>query len=270
MYSDSILPFHPATPDMPAPPTPSGEGRLLFGITYADAWLGGGLRKDGVHELYAASPADDISALGLALLLGWQKRQIERTCSPLLWLRKGRNSEGQLRPYGPGLRELGIDPEAVILLLLPDARAVLRAGLDAVRDGGAAAVLIELAGKQPLLDLTASRRLALAAANTGTIVLLVRSGTDPLPSAAHTRWHVTSTPSHALEADAPGMPCFNLRLLRHKGGHDGLDIIMEWDRDTATFREGSGTDNVNAAPLPRPRPALAGSGTSGAVRWRAA
>jgi protein ImuA len=44
-------------------------------------------------------------------------------------------------PYGPGLVELGLDPAAITLLLLPDALGVLRAGLDALRHGGASVVI---------------------------------------------------------------------------------------------------------------------------------
>jgi protein ImuA len=152
-------------------------------------------------------------------------------------------------PYGPGLVELGIDPDAVTLLALPDGKALLRAALDCVRDGAAAAVLLELHGRQPLLDLTATRRLALAGAENETMVLLARSAAPPTPSAVHTRWQVAAAPSQPLAANAPGFPAFALTLLRRRGGREGLSITLEWNRDTVSFRE--------QPPLPGAVPALA-------------
>jgi protein ImuA len=171
-------------------------------------------------------------------------------------------------PYGPGLRDLGLNPDSMTLLMLPDAKAVLRAALDSVRAGVAGAVLIELAGRQLLLDLTATRRFALAAAETGTMVLLGRIRADPSPSAAHSRWQVTAAPSIAFEANAPGRAAFDLSLLRHRGGRDGLHLIVEWDGDTGSFRQRR--EHADAAPLPRARPAVVGGGAGDTQRNHAA
>ena len=169
-------------------------------------------------------------------------------------------------PYGPGFVQMGIDAGKIVVLFLPDTRAMLRSSLDAVRDGAFSAVVLELIGKQPLFDLTASRRLALAAAESGTTVLAVRGDAAPSPSAAHTRWQVAAAPSRVLEAGAPGNSAFDLRLLRQRGGRDGLHIILEWDRDTASFH----TAGAAAAPLSRDFSAVAVGRAGVAQRDRAA
>lgn len=256
MLPESPLPL-PRTllPDA-APPSP-GAGRLALGVAALDAVLGGGLKGDGLHECHAAQPGDFASTLGFALLLG--RRRGAGDPRPPVWVRVARRGRDGILPYGPGLAELGIDPAALTLLALPEARAALRAALDVARDGAAGTVLLELAGRQPLLDLTASRRLALAAADSGAMVLLVRSAAEPVASAAHTRWQISAAPSRPLEGNAPGLPAFALTLLRQRGGRDGLSLIVEWNRDTASFRE-RGDDPALAAPLPCAVPAVAADG----------
>lgn len=254
MCAESIIP-HPVSPEPERSSVPPLAKHLSLGVIRADAWLGGGLRTDGLHEFHGAEPGDGVAALGLALLLSWKKEEREGARA-LLWMREARGAARHPLPYGLGLAELGVDPAALKLLCLPDAKAVLRASLDAVRDGAVASVLIELHGRQALLDLTATRRLALAAAESGTMALIVRSDADPSPSAAHTRWRVASALSCALEANAPGMPAFALSLLRQKGGRDGLNLIVEWDRDTASFRERPADNNIGSASLPRAVPAV--------------
>jgi protein ImuA len=219
-------------------------GLVPLGEAQLDQALGGGLRADGVHEFHAAEPLDAAGAVGFALLVARLRRDLDGR--PLIWARQ---DDALGLPYGPGLVELGIDPDAVTLLALPDGKALLRAALDCVRDGAAAAVLLELHGRQPLLDLTATRRLALAGAESETMVLLARSAAPPTPSAAHTRWQVAAAPSQPLAANAPGFPAFALTLLRRRGGREGLSITLEWNRDTVSFRE--------QPPLPGAVPALA-------------
>ena len=76
-------------------------------------------------------------------------------------------------------------------------------------------------GKCPALDLTASRRLALAAEQSGVTLFLLRLEAQPVPSAADTRWTVGAAPSRSLEADAPGPPMFEIELLRRRAGPAG-------------------------------------------------
>lgn len=248
MQVDSLLPA-------PLPAAPQPVGVVPFGEARLDDALAGGLRADGLHEFHAADSADTAAAIGFALLVARLRRELDGR--PLLWARQ---DDAVGRPYGPGLVELGVDPDAVTLLMLQDGKALLRAGLDCVRDGAAAAVLLELHGRQPLLDLTATRRLALAGAQSATMVLLARSAAPLAPSAAHTRWQVAAAPSRSLPADAPGFSAFALTLLRRRGGREGLSITLEWNRDEIAFR--------GRAPLPGALPALAAGGAPDPQRRR--
>lgn len=228
--ADSIIALPQRPPDA-ASIAPMTEGPVTLGVAEMDAGLDGGLKPDGLHETYAATANDAAAGLTFLLLLAERKRR-QSASGHLLWAREA-GAPGL--PYGPGLVEMGIDPAAITLLALPDALSVLRAGLDGLRHGGAT-VLIELHGRQRLYDLTASRRLALAAGTSGAMALVLRSGAPPTPSVAHTRWRITPAPSAALEANAPGAPAFALTLLRQRGGREGLSITLEWDRDQAIFR----------------------------------
>lgn len=253
-----------------APLSPAGPARRgaavaprSFGVERLDAWLGGGLKGDGLHEFHAAAPVDLPSALSVALLLGLGRAP---SAGRLLWLRR----EGGALPYGPGLAALGLDPDAIAFLVLKEDRALLRAAHDAVR-AGAATVLLELGPRQRLPDLTASRRLLLASAEAGVATFLVRAGVEGEvhpPSAAHSRWRIASAPSRPLAADAPGQPAFALDLLRLRGGREGFSILLEWDHDRSAFIEQP--EAAGAPPLSGDPPALAGERERGDARGRAA
>lgn len=262
---DSIIALRPAAPLASSGASPTGE-RVALGIAEVDGWLAGGLRRDALHEAYAARD-DAAGAMALALLVAWLNCAADepRQNRAIIWVRA---LSAPSRPYGPGLIELGIDPAIITLLLLPDSRAVLRAALDSVRAGAAGAVLIELRGRQPLLDLTATRRLALAAQDSATMVWLVRSEAQPAPSAAQTRWQVGHAPAAPiLAASSGGRPAFDLTLLRHRGGREGLHIRMEWDRDTASFQA---RPDQFAPPLSGAVPAMAAGAAGKALGDRAA
>ena len=234
MFDSHILRMAQVPEDLSAscPPTAGG---IKFGVPAVDDWLKGGLRCCGVHEFYAAPTPrgkTEKAAAALVLLLS------ARACAgelPLIWLRI---ADGQARSplYAPGLVELCLDPDTILLFEPPDLEALLIAGVESARYGGFGAVVLEVAGYAPRLDLTASRRLALAAEYGRATVLLVRNGAVPVSSAAHTRWEVASAPSVALAANAPGHPVFDLKLLRQRGGCDGLHVRLEWNRDEAAFR----------------------------------
>lgn len=215
-----------------ARPSLPGADFLRFGIPRIDGLLNGGLRRDGLHEFYAVNEEDKAATMAVALLLTCRACNAE---APLIWLCVGDRDHSH--PYAPGLMELGLNSNTMLLMRLPDVKGLLRAAVDCVRHGGVGAVILQTEGPTRHFDLTASRRLTLAAERSGTLVLMVRNRTELLPSAAHTRWHVMSAPSAPCAANAPGHPVFDLTLLRQRGGRDGLHLQMEWDREQAVFRE---------------------------------
>jgi len=196
-----------------------------------------------LHEVYAAVE-DATAAAGFALLVATHAAGGR----PLLWVREDRGERRGGRLYAPGLGALGVDPCALVIVTAPDTLALLRASADIVRCAGVGAVILEPWGKAAALDLTASRRLAMAAARSGVLTLVLRVDAEPVPSAAQTRWCLRTAPSQALAAGAPGTPTYDISLLRHRGGTPAFDARVEWDRDRNAFRD---------APLCGAIPALA-------------
>ncbi len=229
------------------------------GVPELDGPLGGGLPLGALHEVYARAPADSAAASGFALALAIRGAGKK----PLLWVRQDFADGEAGRLHAPGLVELGRDPASLVLVRARDASGVLRAGLEALRCGALGAVGLDLWGEPGLLDLTASRRFALAAAASGVPAIMVRIAAKPQPSAALTRWSVAAAPSRPLLANAPGAPSFSIRLLRHRAGLEARDWHVEWDRDRCSFREGSprpegSTLSRPVVPLPAHRPFAAG------------
>ena len=226
------------------------DERFSTGHEGFDAAFGGGLARGRVHELFALEADDAASAAGFAAMLALRAG---RQGAPVLWLRTDDAARRGGRLYAPGLAELGSDPDALIVGQAPDPVALLRGAADAARCGGLPALIVECWGKCPALDLTASRRLALAAEGTGTTVIMLRADAEPVPSAAETRWSVRAAGSNGLEADAPRLPLFEIELLRRRAGPAGSRWRMEWDRDRCEFREPALPGDL--VPLPSRRPA---------------
>jgi len=212
---------------------PSAD-RFATGHAALDASLGGGLARARVHELFAGEGDDAASAAGFAAMLALRAGGAG---APILWLRTDEAERRGGRLYAPGLAELGGDPDELIIGFAPDAKALLRGAADAARCGGLGALIVECWGRCPALDLTASRRLALAAEQSGVTLLLLRQEAEPVPSAADTRWAVRAAESSALDANAPGPPRFEIELLRRRAGPSGMRWRLEWDRDQSIFRE---------------------------------
>ncbi len=210
-------------------------GLFALGCDGVDARLGGGLARGGLHEL--CSEANDQSASGgFALMLA--ARATESGGQPIFWIREDRSVRSAGGLYGPGVIALGIDPARIIQIFAADTLSALRAGADVLANGGdSASVVIELSGAAKALDLTASRKLVLAAEKTGAAAFILRDGATRFASAASTRWLVQAAPSVRLAGGAPGHPLLNLSLLRHRGGVAPFETFLEWDRDQQTFRE---------------------------------
>lgn len=222
---------------------PAAEGRVAFGAPELDAALGGGIARAALHEIYAPGTADLSAATGFAVGLAI-RAAAQR---PILWVRQDMLDAEAGRLHPPGLVELGLDPSRILLVRARDAQGVLRAGAEAARCAALGAVLIEPWGEPRVLDLTASRRLALAAEGSGVAVLLLRAAASPEPSAARTRWQITALPSRALEANAPGDPSFSVTLLRHRGGGvEECEWRVEWSRDRQCFQHHPVTRDATA------------------------
>jgi protein ImuA len=203
-----------------------------------------------VHEIYAAEIGDAAAAAGFAVTLATGMAGTDRGT---MWLRARRAQGPADCVQANGWAELGGAPGLGLLAVLPDRMALLRAAVDALRSPALGAVIVEGWGAMRELDLTASRRLALAAEKSGVPLLLLRIDARPVPSAAQTRWQVAAAPSRALPGNAPGSPCFDVTLLRQRSGPCGRSWRLEWNRDQCRFREAPLSGAV--VPVPADRPA---------------
>lgn len=226
---------------------PAGKAvRVATGHGDIDAALAGGIARGRLHEIFALEGGDAGSATGFAGMLSI------RLGGGVVWLREESAVRGGGHLYAPGLVEIGVNPARLLLGVLPDALSVLRAAADVVRCAGVGVAVIELHRDPKVLDLTASRRLALAAEESGVAALLLRIAATPVASAADTRWAVRSCASQPLPANAPGHPTFELELLRQRGrGADGRWQV-EWNREQAVFTSPTPSGAVVAVPARRP------------------
>ncbi len=234
----------------PQVPRAGDSGMVALGHAEVDAALSGGLMRGRLHELFAGSAEDLGAAAGFAAMLaalatreqGVQGQSVQGQGAQghgttVVWLRERLAEARGGCLHAPGLAELGLDPGRVILGVLDDPLALLRVASEVVRCGQVDVAVIELWRNPRVLDLTASRRLAVAAEQSGVTALMLRAEAEPSPSAAQTRWSVASSAAAPLEANAPGFPTLELQLLRQRGGPSGMHWQVEWDRDQGLFRE---------------------------------
>lgn len=213
-----------------------GAGCFATGHEALDAWLGGGLARGRLHEAMVEDPADAGSLSGFAAMLA----MLVGDGKPILWLRTDAGEKRGGRLHAGGLNELGLSPWSMLLGLVADDHALLKAANDAARCAGLGALVVEAWGDPRPLDLTATRRLMLAAEASGVTVLLVRAAARESPSVAETRWRVSPAPSVALAdgtaSGAPGPPGFEIELLRRRTGPAGRTWRVEWNRDRHAFQ----------------------------------
>ncbi|MBL0923215.1 MAG: hypothetical protein IBJ12_01930 [Sphingomonadaceae bacterium] len=210
---------------------------LSLGAASVDDRLRGGIVRNGLHELTGAAPDDNFAVSAFALMLALR---LPENGQRIFWIMDdSRQLSGRLYPQG--IAELGGDPGKMLLIRAANLRDALRATADCIKSKAAGAVILEAQGNARAIDLTATRRLALTAAEAGVLALLVRGGDAPSASAATTRWQIGSAPSQPLPADAPGLPAFDIRLLRHRSGIAPFEARVVWDHASRSFRN---------APLP--------------------
>jgi protein ImuA len=217
---------------------------IILGDDAMDAALSTSLFRGGLHEIYARGSNHVGAATGFAVTLA----MLAAKGRPIVWVRQDVAALETGHINASGLVELGVDPGKVILVHARDCEGVLRAAEQSARCQGVGAVLIEPWGSPKILNLTASRRLSLACAQSGVSAVMLRVAASPSPSSAATRWRVQALPSRPLEANTPGFATFEVQLIRGRGGVDGLTWCVEWDRDRQRFQQQQRTER---APISR-------------------
>jgi protein ImuA len=212
----------------------SSPGCVPTGLADLDARIGGGLARDGVHEIAAASPADLPAATGLAVCLARLVARVAGARRPLGWIAGEMSLRESGHPYAAGLLSGGPDPAHLLLVRTRHRTETLWAMEEAVRAGICSAVIGDLWEEGRPLDLTASRRLSLAAGQAGTPLFLLRPRPCPAPLVAATRFVAAARPSSAVRhALAPAR--LHLALVRSRAGAPG-DWIVEVVRHESGLR----------------------------------
>lgn len=190
----------------------------------------GGLARGRVHEIIGRDRNLEGAAYGFTAALA---SCLAGEAGDVLWVRQ--HSEGGSRARdahvsGRGAHWLGLDPDRLIQVAARDAAEVLWVAEEALRCAGLAAVVAEVRG----MDLTAGRRLQLAAETSGVTGLVLATGQGSRQtsapksisgtkhhapetsrgSAAETRWRI----GPALSADPFRTPVWDVSLERCRGG----------------------------------------------------
>src|SRR5262245_20998588 len=181
--------------------SPEVQSQVLpTGWKAIDAALpGGGLTEGALHEIHSPDPADGAA-------VGFAARLIVRfhAGSPgkaVLW------ASCRADLFAPGFLAAGVDPRRLLICRCLDSEELLFAVEEALKAKAVSSVFGEIGE----LDFSLSRRLQLAAAETGTSLILLRPARfGAEPSAAVTRWRAESHPGG-----------WSLTLFRCRGGRPG-------------------------------------------------
>ncbi|MFC7611212.1 ImuA family protein [Teichococcus aestuarii] len=179
---------------------------------------GGGLARGALHEVQATDAGAGLAFCALVLA---------RTEGPILWIAPRPDSV-----WAPGSVALGLGPDRLLIAHYKTAADGLWTMEKALRCPALGGAVLEL----DRLDMTATRRLQLAAEGSPRIGLLLRNAAGHGPSSAVTRWRVGSLP------DAAARPRWQLELLRCRAGRPA-----SWQA-----RWAAGQLEVDGAPLARP------------------
>jgi len=203
-------------------------GSRALGIAAIDTTLGGGLGCATIHDLSAA-PVHLGAAAGFALALAALARETDKQA---LWIATdfGFLETGAL--YGPGLDQFGLATERLLVARVARPVDALFAMEEALKCRALATVVAEFA-EAP--DLTATRRLSLAARDGGGIGLVLRHKLSGAPSAARTRWQIAPAPSVPDEFGGLGRTAFSLSLTRNRRGPCGT-WTLTWDHHDHAFQ----------------------------------
>jgi protein ImuA len=179
--------------------------------------------RGGLGEALPARPTDAAAAAGFAFALALRRLRL-RPQGAVVWIAEDMAARELGLPYGRGLQAAGLPPELLVLARTRRPRETLWAMEEALRSG-AAVVLAESWAEASAYDLTASRRLALAARRSGNFGLLLlpraAGAAQRLASAAETRVEIAACapPPRAEGAPRPlpGPPAFRLRVVKARG-----------------------------------------------------
>ncbi len=217
-----------------------------LGVSAIDGALGGGLALGALHEVAAAAPIHFAAAYGFSLALAARASRRNET---LLIQSDFAGHEGG-RLYGTGLDLFGLSTARLLLLRVPRPQDALFAMEEALKCRALACVLTELSDDGPAADLTATRRLSLAARGSRTLAVLLRHRIAGIASAAATRWEIAASTGPRDDFGGLGRTTFLLSLAKNRRGPCG-QWLLTWNHHDGTFVCAEDPVGVAAAPAHR-------------------
>jgi protein ImuA len=192
---------------------------------------GGGLPGGVLHEVTPANYGDRPAALGFVLALMAEAQGT--AAGPAVIVIARRALAGFGIPCGQGLRELGPDTRKLIVIHARTDKDALWALEETLRSQARPALVAgAIEGR---LDLTAGRRLNLAAAESGTPLILLRTANTVGSTAAATRWRIASAPAARDRYGGLAESRWRATLERCRNGRPGQWLI-EWNHVAHRFR----------------------------------
>ncbi|WP_244484029.1 hypothetical protein [Devosia sp. Leaf64] len=229
--------------------------------------LSGGL----MQEIFTDALRNGGASLGFAL--GQAKTLLTAKRMAVLYLQLEKDGQTFGLPYGPGLKSFGFDPDQLILVRANDMRDLLWVAEEALACRAVAGIVADIGAHPEPLDFTASRRLSLRTAESGTSLFLLRYGTERQASAAHVRWRLSPHRSGRRPFDerAPGAARWRLELEKGIAIRRNMDWVLEWTENgfnsLPDWKDGLSRPAARP-PVSRPHPAFLANGLSQAARSR--
>ncbi len=209
---------------------PAGLRALLpFDVPSLDSALGGGLVFGQVHELSPQGHFHNGAATGFALALAVLANR------PVVWVQQDFAALESGAPYGLGCDLFGLSPSRLLLVRAAKPEDVLFAMEESLK--ARVTVIGELAEEGKAADLTATRRLSLAA-QKGWQIAGALGRSDGINGLSPTNFHLT--------------------LLKNRRGACG-EWVLQWDHHEHRFNPALSLD-MAAPAVDRPARALARTG----------
>lgn len=180
-----------------------------------------------LHELWAARSSDHAAVTAFALA------SAKDTKKPILWVASTTIFREQGLPYAPGLMNMGLKPETLVLIRT----ATGKDALWALEEGIKADAFSMVVGELEDISLKNSQRLSIALQEHNTKgILLMRSTQEP-QSAAYSRRRITPEPSaqHPILSNAVNESQVKVQALKHRAGIKPHTFSMEWNHETHRF-----------------------------------
>jgi len=241
-----------------------GRQSIPLGPPEVDGNLpGGGIIANALHEVLPNDPRDTPAATSFlshlaARLLSERGASAhtgtaaQRGCPQrggmTVWIRPQNLLREWGMPYGPGLLGAGLNPAGVLFIHPRTDQDALWVIEEAIQAKGVGVVIGEIEGRA--LDLTASRRIHLAAEKVGAPALLARAHNCLGSTAALTRWQISARPSAPPNYSESGLGIrrWKADLTRARGGRLA-SFELEWDHEAHCFSLATPLAHGQIAPL---------------------